>query len=72
MNIDYDILCFICGFFDDDIGCFCPDHEFQCPKHRYYHTKEVEEFEKKLKYPTFLDCYNCTDICTDCPITRKE
>lgn len=53
--------CYNCGFFEDDIGCFnlSVDNVDKCSLNR-------------PSYPSYLDCYNCTDICSDCPITRKE
>ena len=47
---DYKKFCMNCGWNDCDYGCTCPAYEeiYQCEMYRYYHPKEVEEFEKEL------------------------
>lgn len=32
---------------------------------------EIGDYMKKIKYPTYLDCYNCTDDCRYCPFSDR-
>lgn len=48
---DYEKFCMKCGWNDSDLGCCCPSNEeiWQCDMFRFYHPKEVIEFEKSFK-----------------------
>lgn len=50
----------------------CPYYDVDCERFDCETCALNEDIDERSIYPTFLDCYNCTDICSDCPITRKE